>query len=168
MSEPIEVRVREGDCPCPDTPHEVELVYLEPEITLAMGSAAVFAIRLTMEESPGDTAAMMAAIAQVYLPLGIREWTFVDENGPVKRSRENLERLIPWGQGGLEVTERADALYAEKLMTPLVRRFGISARSGPTAKRTSPIPLRGRKPPRSSTPSSLDGSDGRRSAAAGR
>lgn len=169
MSEPVEVRVREGDCPCPDTPHEVEVIELEPEITLPMGSAAVFAIRLATEESPGDTAAMMAAIAQVYLPLGIRSWTFTEEDGsPVKRTRENLERLIPWDKGGMEVTERADSLYAEKLMTPLVRRFSPSVRVGRTGKRTSPIPLRGPRPPKSSTPSSLDGSDGRRSAAAGR
>lgn len=169
MSDPVEVRVREGDCPCPGAPHEFEVVYLEPDITLPMGAAAVFAIKLSTEQNPGDNDAMMAAIASAYLPLGIRSWTFVDEDGnPVRRTRENLEELIPWHKGGMEVTEQADSLYAEKLMTPLVRRFSPSARSGRTGKRTSPIPLNGHKPRKSSPASSPESSATKLSAAPGR
>lgn len=161
MSEPIIVDV--GACRCAGSPHPSDTVALEPELTLAMASGALFA----MNTADGTSAGQMAALSEAYLPAGIREWSFVDEDGPVRITRENMERLIPWDKGGLEVTEKADALYSERLMAPLVRRLPTSAQSGRTARSTSPIPLSGHKPRKSSLRSSQDDSDTSKSAAAG-
>lgn len=163
MSEPVAVDV--GGCRCPGTPHESDIVYLEPEITLPMGMAALIAMRMGEPTVP----AMTAAITGAELPLGIRSWTFTDEAGEEEpRTRENLERLIPWDNGGMEVAERADALYGERLMAPLLKRLSASAPSGRTGGSTSPIRLSGHRPPKSSRPSSPGVSAMKQSAASGR
>jgi hypothetical protein len=163
MSDPKRVDV--GACRCPGAPHDSDWVDLEPELTLAMASGALFAMRLA-----GDTASdQMAAISSSYLPSGIRDWAFTNEDeSPVPINRDNMERLIPWDKGGSEVVEQADALYSERLMAPLVRRLSISPKRGRTAKRMSPIPLSGHKRRKSSPPSSPDASDTPQSAAQAR
>jgi hypothetical protein len=157
------IRVDVGECRCPGTPHASDWVDLEPELTLAMASGALFA----MKTADSTTSSQMAAIAGAYLPAGIREWSFTEGKVPVPVDRENMERLMPWDKGGLEVTEAADALYSERLMAPLVKRLSPSAPDGQTEKPMSPIPLSGHTPRKSSLRSSHDGSDTPKSAAAG-
>lgn len=171
MSEPVEVRIREGDCPCPGTPHEFEVVYLEPELTLAAASGASFAMAYT----DGTHAGLMRVLAESFLPTSIRSWTFQGELGPrgepgsmVPVDRENMERLIPFDRGGLEVSERADQLYSARLMTPLLKRLPASVPRGRTGKPTSPTSLSGHKPRKSSSSSSPGDSPSNRSAASGR
>lgn len=156
-------RVDVGACRCAGSPHPSDWVDLEPELTLAMASGALFA----MKTADGTNSAQMAAISGAYLPAAIREWSFIEDKEPVPITRENMERLIPWDKGGLEVTEQADALYSERLMAPLVKRLSSSAPSGPTEKSTSPIPLSGHTPRKSSLRSSHDESDTPKSAAQG-
>ncbi len=160
----VVVRIRDGDCPCPGTPHDHEEVHLEPELTLPMAHGAMALVAT----ASADSAATMAALSAGFLPAGIRSWTFTDEDGPVPVSRENMERLMPWDKGGYEVNEQADALYSERLFAPLAKRLSASVPDGQTERPMSPIPLTGRRPPKSSPPSSPDGSDMPRSAAAGR
>lgn len=160
MSEPIPVDV--GACRCAGKPHDSDVVYLEPELTLPMASGAMYALNF---ETDGTTSALMRLLTEAYLPAGIRSWTFVDEKGEAVRiDREAMERLIPFDRGGMEVSEKADALYAERLMSPLLRRRLKSSPRGRTGKPTSPIPISGRKRPPRSAPSSDDASDTRRSA----
>jgi hypothetical protein len=161
MTEAVVVEV--GACRCPGSPHPSDTVSLEPELTLAMASGAMYAINT---EADGTNSTLMRLLTEAYLPAGIREWTFVDDEGePVKIDREAMERLIPFDAGGLEVSEKADALYADRLMAPLVKRLSTLRKRGRTVKPTSPIPLSGRRPRKSSGPSSPDVSAGRQSAA---
>ena len=138
------IRVRDGDCPCPGRPHEVEIVTLLPKLTLPIASAALAA----MNNAAGNVAAMQGAIVSAYLPAAITEWTFLDEDRkPVEITQDNLELLLPWDRGGLDVSEACDALYSETLMRPLVARFQRLSQAGSTESSTSPSLPDGYTPP---------------------
>lgn len=155
------VRVREGDCPCPGRPHEVELVTLLPELTTALAFGAIAALN-----AADGLAAKMAALAEAYLPGAITEWTFLDENRqPVPITRDNLELLVPWDKGGLDLGEAADALYSEKLMRPLQERLQRLSRTGSTDDLTSPSLPPGYTPPPPLRPFSPPDTDGKPSEA---
>lgn len=152
MTEGIRVPVRKGDCPCPGTPHEEEFVELEPLLSLPLASAALAAANVGEKTLAG----MQAALIGAYLPGGIRAWSFVEGKPPlpVPITRENMERLIPWDRGGLEVSERADELYSPTLTAPLARRMQKASEPGPTEPSTSPSLPSGDATQPSSTPSS--------------
>ncbi len=173
MSDPIEVVVRAGDCPCPDAVHTEERVYLEPVLTLPVASGAATAIRY----ADATASAQQAALINAYLPAAIRSWTFleatVQKDGkrlvlPVPVTRENMERLLPWDKGGLEVAEQADGLYSEMLLRPLVARLSMLLPAGPTDDLTRPIPSSGSAHRKHSRRSSQNGSAGNKSAAPAR
>jgi hypothetical protein len=151
VSEPFDVVVRPGDCPCPGTPHTDEHVFLEPELTMPVASAAMAAMRW----SESTTSAQQAAIIEAYLPASIREWTFTgDDRKPIPIDREEMERLLPWDRGGLEVAEAADLLYSERLMRPLLARIQKLSQPTSTDTSTSPTPEPGSEPREPSEPSS--------------
>lgn len=152
------VTVRVGDCPCPGEPHAQETVTLTPTLTLPMASAALAAINA----GEATASAMQQGIIEAYLPAGIREWTFTDEQRkPVPISRDNMERLLPWDKGGMELAEAADALYSETLMRPLVARIERLSEPSPTEPSTPPSPPFGPPPPVRLEPSSPDESAGK-------
>lgn len=166
MSEPVDVEIRAGDCPCPGSPHTEEHVYLEPEATLPIAIGAWKRMQLA-EANP---AAKYVAIVQSYIPAAIRGWTFLEHGpdgslDPVPVTRENAERLIPWDKGGMDVAETADVLYSGRVTAPLVDRMRRSLPPGPTADSTSPSPASGPRPPAPSKPSSPSASAGKPSAA---
>ena len=180
MTEPIAVSVREGGCPCPGSPHTGETVYLRPDVSVALGTAAtnvsqavingylashpatrerLFAVEdrdakvqeLIRATGPDAT----AGLAQVYLKYGIVDWTFTDAQGkPRPITPETIAELLPWDEGGMEVGEAADALYSDRVFAPLARRSAKSLPPGPTEPLTSPIPLSGHKRPKRSKRSS--------------
>ena len=190
MSEPIAVPVREGACPCPGTPHTGEIVYLRPNVSVALGTAATnvsqAAVTGYLETHP-DTRARLAdatdreaklreltkgivpdasaGLAEVYLEYGIVSWTFTDAQGkPRQITPEAIAELLPWDEGGMEVGERADTLYSDRIFAPLARRSARSSPPGPTEPPTSPIPLSGHKRPKRSKRSSQIETAGRPSA----
>lgn len=161
MSEPVEVRVREGDCPCPGTPHTEEIVYLVPHITIPMGIAAYAAIRAGTNSQD-----VQAALGAVWLRHGISAWTFTtEENRPLPITPENVEEVIPWQNGGFEVANAADDLYAGDLFRPLVKRPTASSSSTRTGSSTRPTTPSGRTPRKSSRRSLPNGQDGKPSVA---
>lgn len=168
MSEPIDVVIRTGDCPCPGTPHLEEHVFLEPALTLPMASGAAAAIRY----ADPTAAAQQAALISAYLPAAIRSWSFVerDDAGKVRSvpvTRENMDRLLPWDKGGWEVAEQADGLYSEMLLRPLVARLSMLSPAGPMDDSTLPAPSSGSERRKHSKRSSQNGSAGSRSAVRG-
>ena len=190
MTEPIAVSVREGACPCPGTPHAGEIVYLRPNVSVALGTAATNVSQAVMneylEQHPDTRARLMdaadrdakirelakatlpdatAGLAEVDLQYGIVGWTFVDAQGkPRPVNPETIAELLPWDEGGMEVGERADTLYSDRIFAPLARRSARSSPPGPTAPPTSPIPLSGHKRPKRSKRSSQIETAGRPSA----
>ena len=144
--------------PEPSTPSNVvelpsgQKVTLRPEVSIPLGIAALSVIK-----QGGSQAVIEAGLAEVYLHFGIEDWTF-----PVPVTPENIERLLPYSRGGLEVAERADALYSETVMRPLVARLSALSNAGRQASTTRPIPLRGSRRPTRSGPSSRSGTAGSR------
>lgn len=166
MRDPVTVEVREGECPCPGSPHTVESVVLMGELTLPVASAALAEMR-TADPTIG---AQQAALTRAYLPGAIIRWTFVeidpeDPKGvrvrPVPLTAEAVERLLPWDQGGMEVAEQADDLYSERLMRPLVRRMARRSGTGPMESSTSQSLPSGSAAPEPSERSSQPSGDGR-------
>jgi hypothetical protein len=157
--------VNVGPCRCPKTPHpDGDVVFLYPEIPLALGVAGMAVLR-----AGGGVAAVYGGLADVYLQLGIADWTFVDAKGqPEPVIAPNIARLLPFGNGGLTVADAADDLYGKDLLRPLVRER--SERSSPTSTATSTSANRGsgRKNRTPSERSSRNGTHGKPSGVRGR
>ena len=121
-------KVDVGACRCPGTPHEVDTVWLKPELDVPLAIAANAAIRpilamftageITQPEANAD---VESALSGIYLRHAIDSWTFVDERGlPVPIRPSNTKRLLPYGNGGEAVVEAADDLYAERISAPFI------------------------------------------------
>ena len=125
---PVEVVV--GPCECPGTPHpDGDLVYLAPSLSMAGGMAAQGVIA----EAAGDVIRLQELLANVWLRHGVVGWNFLDEQGqPVPLTESTLATALPFGKGGRLVAERADDLYAEDILAPLVERVATLSKRGPT------------------------------------
>src|SRR5690349_16815535 len=136
--------VRFRDCTCPETPHsepssewgglDGDVVELRPYLDLAGGSEALRFTRDAIAAADGDldkaTSFMGEMVGPVYVRRGVVGWNLVDENGPVPCTLEALEAL-PYVDA-YEIADRADDLYGESVLAPLVKRIGSSSRTGPT------------------------------------
>ena len=173
----VDVNVRECRCPGTPAPHpDGDIVTLVPKLTLPM--AAALKTR-TMADQLGDDsiAAVQFSLVSGYLraaPYGaIASWSFLEEGPevkgqptfvPVPITPENVERLIPWANGGEEVAEKADALYGADFLAPFLRRMAMSSNTGQTATSTSAKRRSGPSPRVPSRPSLRPVSGGRKSA----
>jgi len=139
MERPLE-RVDVGPCRCPGEPHERDWVDLIPEATIPIGTAVYAAVR----EAGSDVILMQGHLARIYVSLGIRAWSFVDEAGeplPIESGRsswgDTVERLLPWGNGGMQVADAADRLYSDAILRPLMSPSSTRSPGGRTDGRTS-------------------------------
>lgn len=169
-----------GPCRCPGTvrPHpDGDTVTLVPKLTLPM--AAALKARTMGDDTGSDQsiAAVQFSLVSGYLrksPFGaIESWSLVEEGDevkgvvpiiPVPITPENIERLIPWANGGEEVAERADQLYGADFLTPFLRRISTSLNTGRTATSTSASRKSGPSRRSPSRPSLRPVSGGRKSA----
>lgn len=127
---PVEVNI--GACDCPGSPHaDGDLVYLAPRLSMAGGMAAQGVIADAM----GDTIRLQELLADLWVRYGVIGWNLVDERGePMPLTPENVAAALPYGKGGRLVAERADDLYAEDILAPLVERAGkLSSRGSTTS-----------------------------------
>lgn len=152
------VTVHVGACRCPGTPDthpDGDEVYLAPEVSLTMGLRANGAIN----KAEGNTELLELYMGRVFIEEGIVGWTFHDEDGPIPVTPANIERLLPWSRGGSQVAEKANDLYGEAILAPLVKRSLNSSELGPTNGSTSHTrPSRSKR--RSSSKSSSPASSG--------
>ncbi len=168
MNEPLEFVIWAGDCPCPDKPHTEERVFLEPELTLAMASAGMAALRETTTKEDVE-----AELTEAFLPRAIRSWSFLelgteDDKGrrPVRSveiTRENFERLVPFDKGGYELIEKAGELYLARFMRPLVARMSRLSQLGSTDDSMPRSPRTGGRRQAPSSPSSPTNGAGKQS-----
>lgn len=165
------VSVPVGACRCPGTPHEQDEVLLAPKLTIPMGTAAMAVINTTVGKIPN----MQAAMTEIFFgppPAGaIVGWSFVNEKlEPEEITSENIERLIPWTEGGAEVAREIDDLYSGDIFRPLAQRRSKASPRMSTAVSTSaersetpePSSIQS-KPRKSSRSSSPNGTAGMRS-----
>lgn len=125
---PVEVAI--GPCECPGTPHaDGDLVYLAPRLSMAGGMAAQGVI----SEAAGDPIKLQELLASLWLRYGVVGWNLTDDDGrPVPVNESTLTAALPYGKGGRLVAERADDLYAEDILAPLVERAEKLSKRGPT------------------------------------
>ena len=177
------VDVNVGECRCPGTPPtphpDGDVVTLAPKLTLPMAASLNQRMRVDAQAS-GDAsqAGVQFSLMTGYLrpaPVGgIVAWSFLEEGEPDKRGEptsvpvpitpDNIERLIPWANGGMEVAEEADRLYGQDFLAPFLRRTSSSSKPGRTATSTSASRASGQTPHVRSKPSLRPVSGGRKSA----
>lgn len=135
-----EIPVDLEGCLCENTPHDHDTVWLWAELTPDGGLAA----QAVVNRGAPDTAVLEGLIGRIWLQHGISRWTFVDGKG-------NDIPPNPWNIAHLDwevarpVAEKANDLYAEKFLRPLVARMSGSSRNGRTGRSTSAKPTSSRK-----------------------
>lgn len=144
MTEPIAVRVR--DCECPENPHEDgDVVYLAPKLSLAGGLQA----QADIIEAAGNGGMLAASWQVTFVKHGATGWNFLDEDGEVPFDVNVL--LEDYGLSS-PVAEKADELYGESVMRPLLARLNATSRTGRTNGSTSATPRSTTKPRGRSSP----------------
>lgn len=130
------VAVHVGECRCAGTPHapDGDVVYLASEASMTMGLRSNGAVA----KADGDEALLELYLGRVFIEEGITDWTFVDESGDsIPVNPTNIERLLPWGNGGADLAEKANDLYGKTILAPLVKRSLNTSGLGPTNGSTS-------------------------------
>lgn len=140
-SDPVEVRLE--SCFCPNAPHDSDVVYLAPSLSMAGGMAAQVAVTAGMT----DQIALQELLAQVWVRHGVVGWNLVDDDGePLPLTPDNITKALPYGKGGRQVAERADDLYAQDVLRPLQERLKKLSKPGPTQRSPSTSRTRTRTP----------------------
>jgi hypothetical protein len=164
-----ETVVRVGDCRCPRQPHaDGDWVELAPEPSIDIG-AAVYAAVANVGDDP---VLLQVELTRAYLRFGIRAWSFVDEKGepvpitPRKASFDDVIReLLPFTNGGFDVADKADDLYSEAVLRPLMTRLSsMRSLGGQTVGSMSATRTTSRRRATPSEPSSPAATDGSPSA----
>lgn len=124
----------ELDCRCPNTPHEKDTVWLFGEVPLELG----LAFEAIVDRGAADASTMTGLLGAAFVQHGIRRWTFLDEKGElVPLNTWTITRFTRNGEASRPVAEKANELYADKLIAPLMARRSKSSRTGQTGGSTS-------------------------------
>lgn len=134
---PGDIPVPLGECRCPGTPHAGgDVAWLLPRLSFEGGAAADHAVlSFDFAERPGRNREFEVALGVAYLKHQVRGWNLVDEEGK-QRPYDAAELLSDWFRAR-PVAEKADELYSEGLLAPLVEAASRSSADGPTAPSTS-------------------------------
>lgn len=160
-------------CPCPGAPHsDGDTVFLGPELSLKGGllAEAMMVRSWQKQDSSGKaltqteaSLAVEAALREVYVLDGVKEWTFVDEQGePIEVNEASIRSvLLARYRIARPVGDKADELYSASVLDPLLQRLRKSSRSSPPRASTSastspPSASRSRKRPKPSLTSITD------------
>jgi len=161
LDRPELVPVPLGYCPCEGTPHaDGDTVYLYPELSMSGGMAAQAAISEAVTPTGLDQIKLQELLAKVWITHGVASWTFLedpDANGKraeVPLTADNIVLALPYGKGGRLVADKADDLYNEAVLAPLVERSNMLLKRGSTRTPGQASPNRATRrsqPRRSST-----------------
>lgn len=143
-------------------------VYLAPKLTVPMGAAAMAVLNM----APDGVAQVQAAITGALFgpsPSGcIVAWDgarFQKKNDegivvPEDITTENIERLLPWTEGGADIAEKIEELYTGDLFRPLEERRKKSLPPMQMEPSTSQTIPSGSERPKRSRSSSQNGTAG--------
>ncbi len=124
-----EVRVR--DCACPDTPHDGDIVYLNPKLSAPGGIAAEQEIAKGFADSADLTQRLLISFVR-HEATG---WNLTDEYGkPVPFSVDDL--LADWTLSRNVIT-RAGELYTQVAIAPFQSKPAERSPTGRTPASTS-------------------------------
>lgn len=154
MSNLVTVRVR--DCACPGRPHanpaayngsgdmDGDVVFLREKASLPLGIAVQTDMQVALREADGaDVSSILTARWVVsYVRHGAVGWNFLDKDGrPVPF---DPQVLIDDFELGKRVGDRADELYGDTVVRPLLPKPSTPSQPGATGDTTSapPTPIR--------------------------
>lgn len=154
-----------GECQCPGTPHpDGDEVGLRPKLGLAAGVSiqrAVTDFLLTNDRRREDD--MLGLLVEGYVIHGVAEWNLVNEAGAIPVNEATIrEQLLDDFARARPVADKADELYKEPILGPLLKAGSNSSRATSTngsmsVTRGSTTKTRKRSKP-SSTSTSATGS----------
>ena len=123
---PVEVRI--GDCLCPGAPHEADVAMLRPR--LLPGDAIV---ALAAFNANNDSATIQRELGMALLRGGLVGWNIIDESGPIPLSAID-DGSLDWDETLRPIAEKANDLYTESLMRPLLDAIRKSSPGGQTSE----------------------------------
>lgn len=130
------VSVRARDCACPGTPHEDgDIVYLLPKADLNLGVAAEQDIIASRDSIDGPSE-LLRRWTVTYVRHGAKGWNLLDDKG--KAVPFTVDTILDDYTFARPIAEAANDLYAEAVMTPLVKRLNGRSQTGPMDGSTSP------------------------------
>jgi len=132
-------------CPCPGRPHDSDSVQLRDVLDFRHAAAIKYAVRIfKMDHPDSDAGETLQFLSEQYLRHGIEAWTLRDESQKLAKDRlipvtwPNIEQYLFANPAiASEVAEKADDLYVEAVMLPLVMQAATSSQPGPTNGSTS-------------------------------
>lgn len=142
------------DCLCPvKQKHAQDTIVLVDKVPFRQAVAIRNEVGMLYLEEPGaGLPDFLGVLQEAYLHHCIESWTLRDKAGPIPPNRENIDRcLLSNVAVAMDVADKADDLYRESVMLPLVTRALSSSQGLPTAVTTSrtteqstptPTPLR--------------------------
>lgn len=140
MSDNATVPVNIGACQCPGTPHdEGDIVQLRTRLNLAAGVQLQRRV-VDANKTSEDTDVLAGKLAEAYIRVGVVAWNLRDEaDRPVPVNDANLQTyLIDDFVRSFEVADKADAMYMDTVLGPLVKRVAASSPDTTTRQSTSP------------------------------
>ena len=144
-------------CLCPGQPHPSDSVYLREKLDYRNAAAIKYAVLVYKSDEPdSDAGDVLAMLSEQYVLHGVEAWTLRDEkNKPLPVTREKIHGvLLADLDAATLVAEKADELYAQVVMLPLLRRGSTSSPPTPTNGSTSATNGSSRAPRKRSKPSS--------------
>lgn len=144
------------DIPCVCGSHDRDTVTLRDTLDFVRAVTVRNAvILLRTEQEDIDTAAILAALSEQYLLVGIESWTLADAKGkPLPVSRAAIhEHILARPEVAILIADEADEAYAGVVL-PLLQRVSNSSPPGPTTEPTSATSSTPRRHPKRSSPSS--------------
>jgi hypothetical protein len=161
QGQPVKFR----ECTCPGTPHDGsdgaddgDIVYLRPALGFAAGAEALRKII----ESEGDVNRIAELVGPVYIREGVTGWNVVDESGAIPLDTAAILDNYTWAY---PIAEKADDLYSQVVLAPLLARMSAPSGNGPIAMSTRQIRRSSTKARSQRASSSRNGSAGKPSVA---
>jgi hypothetical protein len=129
---------------------------LRPKLGLSAGIELQQRFRNLLQQEPRPSMPEITGLlCENYLLVGVAEWTLADEMGPIPVSRDSVTRyLLGDFDRSKEVGDKADELYFESVLGPLVASLRTSLLGTPAKRRTSATNGSSAKPRKRSKPSS--------------
>jgi hypothetical protein len=147
-------------CPCPGTPHDGDTVYLRPEPGLA-GGILIQRKFVNLSVGGSERDEVFASLIETYVRHGVDSATFTDADGETLDREAAIELILSKFSLGKVVADKADDLYSNELLDPLVAGVSKSSRtsrtSGSTSAKRRSSPKRPKPLKSSSTPTSPTG-----------
>ena len=144
-------------CPCPNTPHETDTVYLRDTLDFHRVQSIIGATAFIENDDDASRAAeVLATVNEGYLLHGIERWTLRDGSKAIPVTKANIRRYVIEDANIYPPVLAAADMYAAAVLLPLGIRASNSSQPSPTDESTSPKRGRGSgRRPKQSSPSSI-------------